>query len=60
MYTHNIVNGERIKLTPEEIAELEYRDSVYIAPVVTELVAPTKEQLLEELTALTAKINALE
>lgn len=43
-----------------------YADGVFTAPVVVEpepipaLPAPTKEQLLAELQALTAKINALE
>ena len=56
MYTHKIVNGERVDLTPEEIAELEARDAAYVEPVKP---APTKEELLAELQALTAKINAL-
>ena len=56
MYTHKMVNGERVDLTPEEIAELEARDAAYVEPVKP---APTKEQLLAELQALTAKINAL-
>jgi len=57
MYTHKIVNGARIDLTPAEIAELEARDAAYVPP--TAPAAPTKEQLLAELQALTAKINAL-
>ena len=39
-----------------------YAGGVFTAPVVIEpvaLLAPTKEQLMAELTALTAKINAL-
>lgn len=56
-YTHNMVNGVRVDLTPEEIAELEARDAAYV-PLATPA-APTKEQLLAELQALTAKINAL-
>jgi hypothetical protein len=39
-----------------------YADGVFTAPVVVEPVAPpapTKEELLAELQALTAKINAL-
>lgn len=58
MYTHKIVNGERVDLTPEEIAELEARDAAYVPPPAPP--APTKEQLMAELTALTAKIQALE
>lgn len=57
MYTHKIVNGERVDLTPEEIAELEARDAAYVPPPRPP--APTKEQLLAELQALTAKIQAL-
>ena len=38
-----------------------YADGVFTAPVVVEptVTAPTKEELLAELQALTAKINAL-
>lgn len=57
MYTHKMVNGIQVALTPEEIAELEARDAAYVPP--TAPAAPTKEQLLAELQALTAKINAL-
>lgn len=42
-----------INLTPEEIAEIEAYAPRAAPP------APTKEQLLAELQALTAKINAL-
>lgn len=45
-----------VNLTAEEIAELEARAAAYVEPTVP---APTKEQLLAELQALTAKINAL-
>lgn len=57
MYTHKIVNGERVELTPEEIAEFEARDAAYVPPTPP---VPTKEQLLAELATLTAKIQALE
>jgi len=57
MYTHKIVNGERVDLTAQEIVEFEARDAAYVPPIVPP--APTKEQLLAELQALTAKINAL-
>jgi hypothetical protein len=46
----------QVNLTAEEIAELEARAAAYVEPTVP---APTKEQLLAELQALTAKINAL-
>jgi hypothetical protein len=45
-----------VDLTPEEISEVEARAAAYVPPVVP---APTKEELLAELQALTAKINAL-
>ncbi len=51
-----MINGVRVDLTPAEIAELEARDAAYVPPVAP---TPTKEQLLAELQALTAKINAL-
>lgn len=56
-YTHKMVNGKRLDLTPAEIAELEARDAAasnYIAP------EPTKAELMAELAALTAKIQSLE
>jgi hypothetical protein len=58
MYTHKMVNGKRIELTPEEIAELEARDAAYVPEAPAP--APTKEQLMAELAALTSKIQALE
>lgn len=53
----NVSTGEitQVNLTPEEIAEIAARP----APEVVTPPAPTKEQLLAELQALTAKINAL-
>jgi len=57
-YTHKMVNGERVDLTAEEIAEFEARDAAYVPP--TQPVAPTKEQLLAQLNALSAQIQALE
>lgn len=58
MYTHKIVNGEQVPLTQEEIAELEARDAAYVPPTAPEP-EPTKEQLLAQLQALQAQINAL-
>lgn len=55
-YTHNMVNGVRVELTPAEIAELEARDAAYVPPVAP---TPTKEELMAELAALTAKIQSL-
>lgn len=56
-YTHKMVNGVDVPLTPEEIAELEARDAAYVPP--TEPAAPTKEELLAQVQALTAQIQAL-
>ena len=56
-YTHKMVNGERVDLTAEEIAEFEARDAAYVPP--TTPTAPTKEQLMAELAALSAKIQTL-
>jgi dihydrodipicolinate synthase/N-acetylneuraminate lyase len=56
MYTHKMVNGERVNLTAQEIAEFEAQATLYVPPAPP---APTKEELLAELQALTAKINAL-
>lgn len=57
-YTHKMVNGERIDLTPEEIAELQARDAAYVPPTTSP--APTKEQLLAQLQVLQTQIQALE
>lgn len=51
-----MVNGVRVELTPAEIAELEARDAAYVPPVAP---TPTKEELMAELAALTAKIQSL-
>lgn len=56
-HTHQMINGERVDLTPEEIAELEARDAAYVP---TPLPQPTKEELLAQLQSLTEKINSLE
>jgi hypothetical protein len=54
----DVSTGEitQVNLTAEEIAEAQARAAAYVEPTVP---APTKEQLLAELQALTAKINAL-
>ena len=46
-----------VNLTAEEIAEVQARAAAYVEPIKP---APTKEQLMAELAALTAKIQALE
>ena len=56
----DVSTGEitQIDLTAEEIAELKARAAAYVPPPAPP--APTKEQMLAELQALTAKIQALE
>jgi hypothetical protein len=56
-HTHHIVNGLRVELSAEEAAELNTRAAAYVPPAAPP--APTKEQLMAELAALTAKIQAL-
>ena len=58
MHTHKIVNGVRVDLTAEEIAEITAQQAAYVPIEATP--APTKEQLLAQLNALSAQIQALE
>jgi len=55
----DVSTGEitQVDLTAEEIAEVQARAAAYVEPTPP---APTKEQLMAELAALTAKIQALE
>ena len=55
---HKLVNGTRVELTAEEIAEVSERQAAYVPP--TPAPAPTKEQLMAQLAALSAQIQALE
>lgn len=52
-------NGVVRDATPEEIAQREADAIAYQASLAAVPPAPTKEELLAELQALTAKINAL-
>jgi hypothetical protein len=56
----DVSTGEvtRVDLTAEEIAVVEARAAAYVPP--TEPAAPTKEQLLAQLNAIAAQIQALE
>jgi hypothetical protein len=47
-----------VPFTAEEEAEWDAMEAAYVPP--TETSAPTKEQLMAELAALTSKIQALE
>ena len=55
----NVSTGETttVDLTPEEIAEVEARTAAYVSPSVP---TPTKEELMAQLAALSAQIQALE
>lgn len=55
----DVSTGEitQVDLTAEEIAELEARAAAYVEPIKP---APTKEELLAQLNALSAQIQALE
>ena len=55
---HKLVNGTRVELTAEEIAEITARAAAYVPPEPAP--APTKEQLMAQLAALSAQIQALE
>ena len=52
-----MVDGVKVDLTPEEIAELEARAAAYVPPILS--AAPTKEELLAQLQAIQAQIQAL-
>lgn len=57
MAQQKMIDGVLIDLTPQEQAERDAAAAAYVPPTTPP--APTKEQLLAELQALTAKINAL-
>lgn len=56
MARHHMTANGPVPFTPEEEIEWDAMEAAYVEPVKP---APTKEQLLAELQALTAKINAL-
>ena len=58
MHTHKIVNGVQVNLTAEEIAEITAQQAANVPPEPAP--APTKEQLMAQLAALSAQIQALE
>lgn len=58
MHTHKIIDGERVALSKEEIAELNNLAATFVPPEAPQTL--TKEQLLAQLQELTARINALE
>lgn len=56
MARHHMTANGPVQFTAQEEAEWDAREAAYVPPTP---IAPTKEQLLAELQALTAKINAL-
>jgi hypothetical protein len=58
MNANKIVDGQMVMLTPEEYAAEMAGQETTVLPQTQS--APTKEQLMAELAALTAKIQALE
>jgi hypothetical protein len=58
MTRHHMTSNGPVPFTPEEEAEWDAMEAAYVPP--TAPTAPTKEQLMAELAALTAKIQALE
>ena len=58
MSRHHMTANGPVPFTAEEEAEWDAMEAAYVPP--TETSAPTKEQLMAELAALTSKIQALE
>ena len=58
MSRHHMTSNGPVPFTAEEEAEWDAMEAAYVPP--TAPTAPTKEQLMAELAALTAKIQALE
>jgi hypothetical protein len=58
MSRHHMTAEGPVPFTAEEEAEWDAMEAAYVPP--TAPTAPTKEQLMAELAALTAKIQALE
>lgn len=58
MARHHMTSDGPVPFTPEEEAEWDAMEAAYVPPTAPP--APTKEQLMAELAALTAKIQALE
>ncbi len=57
MSRHHMTSNGPVPFTAEEEAEWDAMEAAYVPTTASP--APTKEQLLAELQALTAKINAL-
>jgi len=57
MARHHMTVDGPVPFTPEEEVEWDAIEAAYVPPTAP---TPTKEQLMAELAALTAKIQALE
>ena len=57
MTRHHMTSNGPVSFTAEEEAEWDAREAAYVPPVP---VAPTKADLLAQLAALSAQIQALE
>jgi len=57
MSRHHMFSNGPVPFTPEEEAEWDAMEAAYVPP--TEPAAPTKEQLLAQLQAIQAQIQAL-
>jgi hypothetical protein len=57
MSRHHATSEGNLPFTPEEETEWDAMEAAYVPPTAPP--APTKEQLMAELAALTTKINAL-
>jgi hypothetical protein len=58
MSRYKIIDNVRVDFTAEEEAEWDAMEAAYVPPTAPP--APTKEQLLAQLNALSAQIQALE
>jgi len=59
MARHHMTSNGPVPFTAEEEAARDAEEAAWVAQQAQPAPAPTKEQLLAELQALTAKINAL-
>jgi len=60
MARHHMTSNGPVPFTAEEEAARDAEEAAWVAQQAQPAPAPTKEELLAELQALTAKINALE
>lgn len=58
MARHHMTSNGPVPFTPEEEAEWDAMEAAYVPPTASP--APTKEELMAQLAALSAQIQALE